>query len=607
MDIRYKYRNLLTEGYNFANADDVLAALESNQIGAKIDLSFKKLDGNTKAFVRRSLNKFFNKCEQLGVKNTTYGVQLLFAKTNNTNLDQAIENDGLYEFLKSCKKPWVKELPEYQEFINKKYSEELWHKLEKVIQENQLSHGKAAKGSGQIKDVQEPYNDGIWRLLIPQSFEGEKAAAFYIKNGKETPTKWCTRCEKNYYDMYTEMAPLYIIRNMKSGKSYQLAFTYRGVDFLDQNDEKGDKVTTGDLTAIPDKLLSLIKHPKNEKTLLDYKNSRKDIGEIPSKKGYVKSDEAGTRLSQFKYGPATPLGRNVYKKDVLNFTLDNVEDSFSNYFKKEVKVNVEYAKKHKATVYFIKGKEDALYILQTVKKHNGKGTLVDGWAYETISFQRLSENEKEAVREEANLDFGKAKRKERQEKEREEKYGSVERYNQKYIERDDVWDKITESVNNKIKIKNQKFERLQGFGPTPRFGLVNIEQKTKTLYGKTLVNTLYFLPTRIFENSLPQNMRNQPVAVMFKSPNGARSESLKSPVCNSDWIKAKTAIVITGSGWDDYIELSAEEFKLCKRIASEIQKEIIKDSEFRKLNARRRIEQANHNPSLFEEVNYFNY
>ena len=34
--IIYKYRRLLTEGYNFTNVDEVMSALEANQIGVKI-------------------------------------------------------------------------------------------------------------------------------------------------------------------------------------------------------------------------------------------------------------------------------------------------------------------------------------------------------------------------------------------------------------------------------------------------------------------------------------------------------------------------------------------------------------------------------------------
>ena len=41
MSIRYKYARLLTEGYNFTNADEVISALKANQIGVKINTGIK--------------------------------------------------------------------------------------------------------------------------------------------------------------------------------------------------------------------------------------------------------------------------------------------------------------------------------------------------------------------------------------------------------------------------------------------------------------------------------------------------------------------------------------------------------------------------------------
>ena len=40
--IIYKYRRLLTEGYNFTNVDEVYDALEANQIGVKTQPEYKK-------------------------------------------------------------------------------------------------------------------------------------------------------------------------------------------------------------------------------------------------------------------------------------------------------------------------------------------------------------------------------------------------------------------------------------------------------------------------------------------------------------------------------------------------------------------------------------
>ena len=305
--IIYKYRRLLTEGYNFANVDEVMSALEANKIGVKIQPEYKK---ETKwGYTCEKLRRFFNKCESLGIKDTTYGVQLLLSKVPPYNLEDIIGTDGLYELLKSRKKSWVKELKEYQTLMNSKVWNETTvndlHTFEKVVQDSQSNHGKAAKGGGDINGVKIPYDDGTWKLMIPTSFQGEKAAAFYIKDGKETPTEWCTRADEGYYRRYTKNSPLYIIRNMKTGKSYQMAFEggvgwnneeYAIVHFLDQNDVKGDEITTGDLSKIPNELLKHIPIPVGKskgKTMAEYNTDKPLPDPNAGKKGYTVSKKAG--------------------------------------------------------------------------------------------------------------------------------------------------------------------------------------------------------------------------------------------------------------------------------------------------------------------------
>lgn len=299
--ILYKYRKLLTEGYNFTNADEVYNALEANQIGVKTQPEYKeKIKWD---YTCEKLRIFFRKCEEYGIKDTTYGVQLLLSKVPPNNLENIIRTDGFYELLKSRKKPWVKELKEFQTLMDDK----VWlgatvndlQVFEKAVQEGQSKHGKSAKGSGDIEGVKTLYDDGIWRLLQPISFVGEKAAAFYIKDGRETPTEWCTRCDESYYRRYTKQAPLYIIRNMKTGKSYQMAFeeddgwdgeNYVKVHFLDQNDVKGDEITQGDLSKIPDELLKHIPIPVGKakgKTMADYKTDPKDKDPRTGKSGFI--------------------------------------------------------------------------------------------------------------------------------------------------------------------------------------------------------------------------------------------------------------------------------------------------------------------------------
>ena len=301
--IIYKYRRLLTEGYNFTNVDEVMSALEANQIGVKTQPEYKKEE--KWSYTCEKLRSFFRKCKEYGIKDTTYGVQLLLSKVPPYNLEDIIGTDGLYELLKSRKKPWVKELKEYQILMNSKVWSETTvndlHTFEKVVQDGQSNHGKAAKGGGDLQDVKVPYDDGTWKLMIPTSFQGEKAAAFYIKDGKETPTEWCTRADEGYYRRYTKGAPLYIIRNMKTGKSYQMAFTNEShwddsgseirVHFLDQNDVKGDEITQGDLSKIPNELLKHIPIPGKNKTMANYNTDKSYPSPNTGKKGYIKTGQ----------------------------------------------------------------------------------------------------------------------------------------------------------------------------------------------------------------------------------------------------------------------------------------------------------------------------
>ena len=331
-----KIKQIITEGYNFTNPNEVIEAIKSNQVGAKIDPSYKKaLEFSSN--LRKVFNKYFKKCAELGIKDTTYGIQLILSKTNcNSNMNDGvwyddgsmfnliIDSDGLYEFLKSYRKPWVKELKEYKDLMSN-FTPNNLRRFEKTVQAEQVNHGNAKKGGGLIKDVKEAYNDGTWKLLIPSSFEGAKAASFYIKDGKETPTEWCTRADKNFYDRYSKNHPLYIIRNMKTGKSYQMAFTEETawdsnrnelrVHFLDQNDVKGDEIALGDLSSIPDNLLKLIKIPSTNslvRTMYDYKKAE---GTDPNKgaKGYI-----NTKEKKLEWGKEQILDKK-YQRDVIKF------------------------------------------------------------------------------------------------------------------------------------------------------------------------------------------------------------------------------------------------------------------------------------------------
>ena len=583
MNIKYKFASLLTEGYNFTNVDEVMSAIKTNQIGVKIDPSYKELNGNTSSHVRLNLLKFFNKCERLGIKDTTYGIQLLLSKTNDMTLNRAVINDGLYEFLKSYKKPWVKQLPEYKEIMNKPYDDTLWHDLEKAIQEEQSKHGKSSKGSGQLKDVKTLYDDGTWKMLVPSSFEGEKAAAYYIKDGKETPTNWCTRVSDYHYNHYTEEGPLYIIRNMKTGKSYQLAFTENRVAFLDQNDEKGDEVTNGDLSKIPDELLKLIKHPENGKTLLDYKKRSMDDS-IPSKKGrlptnkeFVGPDQLSRpdkNTSFIKFGPEINIGleiikkhpnisdatdsikdliKYVCKKEILNFS--DEADKMSNY-DSDAKVNLffnnsSYIKKGKATAYYFKTKPNALYFLfrknsRIIERGKSK------------KFYDIEPLEQAVIETAAAIDFGIGKHNSR-ELQKLESFPDAGDLGQKILEKS--LSQCLNKVNNSNIFENSNFKKVV------HFSLFCGE--IRSIVNETLISRL----------TLETKKGHEIILIFFDS-----SKRKEVPFNKANCVK-----ILTDSERQD----SGKLFLEAKKIALSLMKEVIKLPEYKKFHDNYQVRDEN--------------
>ena len=97
--MNFKNAIVIAEGYNFTNDEEVYDALEANQIGVKLLPEYK--DKTKWGYAWEKLRIFFKKCSELGIKDTTYGVQLLLSKVPPTNLENIIRTDGFYELLKS--------------------------------------------------------------------------------------------------------------------------------------------------------------------------------------------------------------------------------------------------------------------------------------------------------------------------------------------------------------------------------------------------------------------------------------------------------------------------------------------------------------------------
>lgn len=317
------FDSLLTEAYKINTPDDVIEALKTKQIGAKINPEYYNGLNIKESYYLEKLRKFFKKLDEFKIQEKTYATQFLLGHVKPNELTDAITDDCLYTYLSNYKKPWVKDLHLYKQFMaTPNYDRPLWFNFEKTVQDESQKHGKANKGSGDMNGVKVlyPKDEKGWQLLMPLSFQGEKAAAFYGKEGEtQTPTEWCTRAAESWYNKYTDnnSHPLYIIRNWKTGKSYQMGFTEDDwsedgkiiVHFLDQNDVKGDDIALGDLTEIPDNLLKLMKVPfgnSKGKTLYDYKHAE-PVDYEKGLKGFVDK-----RDQTFKEG--RPVKDEYFKK-----------------------------------------------------------------------------------------------------------------------------------------------------------------------------------------------------------------------------------------------------------------------------------------------------
>lgn len=397
---------VLLEAYKFTNEEEVYDALEANRIGVKILPEYK--DKTKWNYACEKLRKFFKTCKELDIKDTTYGVQLLLSKVPPENLENVINTDGFYELLKSRNKQWVKELKEFQDLMNEK----VWfgsitndlHKFEKIVQDNQTSHGKSSKGSGNLKDVNVLYDDGTWKLMTVNTFEGVKAASFYNENGKEKTTNWCTRADISYFNRYTNNGknPLYIFRNLKNGKAYQMAFENDGSDddvyihFLDQDDVKSDEITQGDFSKLPDNLLKLVKSPFGNlkgKSLLDYKKAE-ETDPNEGKKGYV--DKRNEKFKDAGYVDDKTVEKIVNKEAYLPFK-EFIEkfgrikkqvsvggamqptntDKLNTYFYKGIKVVNNYGEKAGYRKYFFEKRPD-IWITTVAYAKKAKPVVYDG-------------------------------------------------------------------------------------------------------------------------------------------------------------------------------------------------------------------------------------
>lgn len=162
--------------------------------------------------------------------------------------------DTVRELSRAFNAQWFTKSPEWQELLKslaeaEEFDEHDWRELEKSIQETfaerAAKKGKKISNTDALYDTL--YDDGVWKLFVPKSFEGDielaKHIVPFIYEGSEyTKTRWCTAAGENYFNTYTNKGRtrLYVVQYWnKEGykEAWQVAF-YREshVEFMDKTD-----------------------------------------------------------------------------------------------------------------------------------------------------------------------------------------------------------------------------------------------------------------------------------------------------------------------------------------------------------------------------------
>ena len=190
--------------------------------------------------------------------------------------------DTLIELANALKADWFKKSAEWQdrlnELIEQPFSVDLWHNLEKDVQD--VFAKRAAKKGKKVNNTdslyEKLYDDGIWKVFKVKSFEGDVELASHIEPFESygevyNKTRWCTAADKRYYDNYTKMDnSLYVIQQWsKTGiykKAWQIAFDRpEHIEFMDKNDQPSYNL----VTKAPREALETIKVDNEDSLFVD--------------------------------------------------------------------------------------------------------------------------------------------------------------------------------------------------------------------------------------------------------------------------------------------------------------------------------------------------
>ena len=328
---------LLQEAYKIETAEDYINAIRDNNFGVKIPQFLRDQvsvdDEDTINRLKNGVENIIKELDNHGIKKVQ-GLQALtclltiefsieYISDKIDGIEETYEEDGLDSLwlcLKYWNADWMSEKEDgghsiKEKLLDAKKNEKLdlayLADLSDDIYDKVYSHGSNSKGAGNWQDVLMLYPRRVWgdkekinpweadeegwQLFVPQSFDGERAIAWYGTDPKNMkPTEWCTRARIQYYRTYTRggdgysRTVLYVIRNLKTGHAWQCAIQQDDFDFLNEHD-KPDRFTDGDLSIFPDELLKLVKDDfvseygfgTDARSLYDYKVYQDTVEDDP--------------------------------------------------------------------------------------------------------------------------------------------------------------------------------------------------------------------------------------------------------------------------------------------------------------------------------------
>lgn len=262
-------KQLLNEVSDFSSGEKILDSIKDNQAGVSAKKFFGDNNDLSKKLNLRAIDIFGDILEKIEryKLNRTKVIKLILKKADTVNnfINQYENLDPYVAYYKNVEKKEAKGEHKqlFDDFAKSILNKENDKAFEKKVNEIFADKAQVKNKEEEIKQLYGPDKDG-WEVFNPLTF----AAAKNYSTTKEGTTNWCTAARLDYYNMYTAVGPLYIIRNYEKGIAYQINFKVEKeekrdyyiepgrvlVEFMDKNDKrpKEEKDIYNILSRIPE-------------------------------------------------------------------------------------------------------------------------------------------------------------------------------------------------------------------------------------------------------------------------------------------------------------------------------------------------------------------